>query len=150
MKVVILGCGRIGSGLATLMSREGHEVTIIDRDSNAFRRLGSDFKGNRVVGAGIDQDTLRRAGVENADAFVAVTPGDNTNLMAAQIAKEKYGVPQVTARIYDPIRAEAYSKMGLTTFCSTCVGAGIIKDLLTGQPVRSYEEYAKLTSEFAR
>ena len=150
MRILILGCGRVGAALATLMSREGHEVTIIDRDSAAFRRLGSDFSGTPVVGSGIDQDTLRLAGVENADAFVAVTPGDNTNIMATQIAKAKFGVPRVTARIYDPIRAEAYEKMGISTFCSTCVGAGIIKDLITGQPVRSYEDYARLTSELGR
>lgn len=147
MKVIVLGCGRVGSALATLMSREDHEVSIIDRDSTAFRRLGSDFSGTRVVGNGIDEDVLRRAGVQSADAFVSVTNGDNTNIMAAQIAKEKFDVGRVMARLYDPIRAEAYSKMGIPTFCSTVVGAGIIKDLIAGSPVRSYEEYAKLTSE---
>ncbi|UCH35151.1 MAG: TrkA family potassium uptake protein [Armatimonadota bacterium] len=150
MKILILGCGRVGSALATLMSRENHEVTILDRDSNAFRRLGSDFGGQRVVGNGIDEDILRRAGVQNADAFVSVTNGDNTNIMAAQIAKEKFGVPRVMARIYDPIRAEEYGKMGMATFCSTAVGAGIVRDLITEQPVRSYEEYARLTSELGR
>jgi trk system potassium uptake protein TrkA len=150
MKLVVLGCGRVGSALATLMSRAGHDVRIIDRDSGAFRRLGSDFQGARVVGRGIDEDVLRRAGVHDADAFVSTTSGDNTNIMAAQIAKEKFGVPTVIARIYDPIRAEAYAKMGLTTFCSTCVGAGIISDLLTAQPVKSYEEYSRLTSELGR
>jgi trk system potassium uptake protein TrkA len=129
------------------MSREHHEVRIIDRDSDSFRRLGSDFAGTRVVGRGIDEDVLRRAGVHDADAFISVTSGDNTNIMAAQIAKEKFGVPTVIARIYDPIRAEAYRKMGIATFCSTVVGAGIIKDLITGQPVQRYEDYAKLTSE---
>jgi len=150
MKVVVLGCGRVGSAVATLMSQAGHEVRMIDRDSASFRRLGSDFKGTRVVGRGIDEDVLRRAGIHDADAFISVTSGDNTNIMAAQIAKEKFGVPRVIARIYDPIRAEAYAKMGLTTFCSTCVGAGIIKDLLTGEPVKSYEDYSHLTSELGR
>jgi trk system potassium uptake protein TrkA len=150
MKVLILGCGRVGAGLATLMSRGGHEVTIVDRDGAAFRRLGSDFGGTRIVGSGIDQDTLVRAGIERADAFIAVTPGDNTNIMATQIAKEKYRVERTIARIYDPIRAEAYEKMGVSTYCSTCVGAGIIKDLITGDPVRGYEEYAKLTGELGR
>jgi trk system potassium uptake protein TrkA len=150
MKLVILGCGRVGSALATLMSRENHEVSIVDRDSAAFRRLGSDFAGTRVVGRGIDEDVLRRAGVQDADAFVSVTNGDNTNIMAAQIAKEKFGVRMVIARIYDPIRAEAYSKMGLNTFCSTCVGAGIIKDLVTEQPVKMYSDYARLTAELGR
>ena len=150
MKILILGCGRVGSALATLMSRENHEVCIVDRDSDSFRRLGSDFTGTRVVGRGIDEDVLRRAGVHDADAFVSATSGDNTNIMAAQIAKEKFGVPTVIARIYDPIRAEAYSKMGIATFCSTVVGAGIVKDLITGQPVKRYEDYAKLTSELGR
>ena len=150
MKILILGCGRVGSALATLMSRENHDVRIVDRDSSAFRRLGSDFAGTRVVGIGIDEDVLRRAGVHEADAFVSVTPGDNTNIMAAQIAKEKFGVPTVIARIYDPIRAEAYSKMGITTFCSTVVGAGIVKDLVTGEPVKSYADYVKLMSELGR
>jgi len=150
MKIVILGCGRVGSALATLMSRENHEVRIIDRDGDAFRRLGSDYAGMRVVGIGIDEDVLRRAGIHDADAFVSVTNGDNTNIMAAQIAKERFGVPTVIARIYDPIRAEAYSKMGIKTYCSTVIGAGILEDLVTGQPVKSYEEYAKLTGELGR
>jgi trk system potassium uptake protein TrkA len=150
MKVVIVGCGRVGAALATLMAREGHQVTIADRDVGSFRRLGSDFVGTRLVGSAIDQDTLLRAGVPNADAFIAVTPGDNTNIMATQIAQTKFGVPRAMARIYDPIRAEAYSKMGIATFCSTCVGAGIIRDLIAGDPVRSYEECAKLTGELGR
>ena len=150
MKVVILGCGRVGSALATLMSREQHEVRIVDRESDSFRRLGADFTGMRVVGRGIDEDVLRRAGVHDADVFISVTSGDNTNIMAAQIAKEKFGVGMVIARIYDPIRAEAYGKMGIATFCSTVVGAGIIKDLVTGQAVKSYDDYAKLASELGR
>jgi len=150
MKVLILGCGRIGSALATLMSREHHEVRIIDRDSDAFRRLGSDFGGMRVVGNGIDEDVLHRASIDDADAFISVTNGDNTNIMAAQIAKEKFGVSKVLARIYDPIRAEAYAKMGIGTFCSTVVGAGIIKDLITDQPVKSYAEYTLLMGELGR
>jgi trk system potassium uptake protein TrkA len=150
MKVLILGCGRVGSALATLMSREHHEVRIVDRDSDAFRRLGSDFNGMRVVGNGIDEDVMHRASVDDADVFISVTNGDNTNIMAAQIAKEKFGVAKVLARIYDPIRAEAYSKMGIGTYCSTVVGAGIIKDLVTDQPVKSYAEYATLTSELGR
>jgi trk system potassium uptake protein TrkA len=150
MKVVILGCGRVGSALATLMSREHHEVRIIDRDGDAFRRLGSDFGGMRVVGNGIDEDVLHRAHIDDADAFISVTNGDNTNIMAAQMAKEKFGVSKVLARIYDPIRAEAYTKMGIGTFCSTVVGAGIIKDLITDQPVKSYAEYQLLMGELGR
>ena len=147
MNIIILGCGRTGSTLATSLGNDGHKVSIIDRSTDAFRRLGADFSGNKIVGNGTDEAVLKRAGIETANAFVAVTNGDNTNIMAAQIAKEKFGVSKVLARIYDPIRAEAYAKMGIGTFCSTVVGAGIIKDLITDQPVKSYAEYTLLMGE---
>lgn len=130
MRVVILGCGRSGAYLARKLSGEGHEVTVIDRSSEAFRRLGPDFAGNLVVGTGIDEDVLRQAGIEQADAFVAVTNGDNTNVMAAQVAKEIFGVRRVVCRIYDPLRAEIYRDLGLETICPTLLGANRIAEIL--------------------
>ena len=115
LSVVILGCGRVGSSLARQMAREGHSITIIDLTSDAFRRLGQKFKGQRVVGTGLDQDTLRKAGLDRADVFVAVTQGDNTNIMAAQIAREVFSVGKVVARIYDAKRAAVYERLGIPT-----------------------------------
>ena len=144
MNVIILGCGRIGSTLATAMSRDGHNVTIIDRDSDAFRRLGTDFKGRTVIGNGIDEDILKKSGIENADAFVAVTNGDNTNIMSVQIAKEKFHVPKVIARIYDPIRACAYKELGIETICTTVIGARLIKDFLLGKEWGTVKDYCTI------
>ena len=117
MNIVILGCGRVGTTFARLMYKDGHTVTVIDEQSEAFRRLGTRFKGTRIVGNGIDEDVLRRAGIENADVFVAATQGDNRNIMAAQIAQHTFGVPRVIARIYDPIRADRYRQLGIITLC---------------------------------
>jgi len=130
MRIVILGCGRVGAYLAKMLVAEGHQVTVIDRNAEAFRRLGSDFTGNLVVGTGIDEDVLRRAGIEQAEAFVAVTNGDNTNVMAAQVAKEIFSVPHVICRIYDPWREEIYHALGLETICPTILGATKIKEAL--------------------
>lgn len=128
MKVVIMGCGRTGAELAALLGREGHQVTILDLDAYAFRRLPSDFNGAKLVGNGIDQETLRRAGIEGADAFVAVTQGDNRNVMASQIAKHIFGVPRVVCRIYDPLRADLYEELGLAVFKATRIGARLLKE----------------------
>jgi trk system potassium uptake protein TrkA len=136
LKLLIVGCGRVGSQLASDMDKAGHEVVIIDRDPNQFSRAASrgvltnDFKGNQVVGNGTDADVLRRAGVEDADGFVAVTEGDNRNIMASQIAKHIFKVPRVVARIYDPERADAYEKLGLHTLCPTIEGAKAIEKTL--------------------
>jgi trk/ktr system potassium uptake protein len=136
LRLVIVGCGRVGSQIAANMDREGHEVVIVDRDPNAFSRaanrgvLGNSFKGDQVVGNGTDVDVLKRAGIERADGFVAVTEGDNRNIMASQIAKDVYKVPHVVARIYDPERAEAYEKLGLHTICPTIEGARHIEKVL--------------------
>ncbi len=132
MRVVILGCGRTGAYLARTLAGEGHQVTVIDRKSAAFRRLGDDFPGELVVGTGIDEDVLRRAGIERADAFVAVTNGDNTNVMAAQVAREIFGVRRVVTRIYDPLREEIYRDLGLETICPTLLGASRIREILGG------------------
>lgn len=147
MKVVILGCGRVGSTIATIMSREGHDVTIIDQNPDSFRRLAPGFAGKTVVGNGIDEDTLRRAEVGSADAFVAVTNGDNRNIMSVQIAKVRFNVPKVVARIYDPIRSVAYSKLGIHTLCTTCIGAGIMRDMILDRPFSAVEDYSRFAIE---
>ena len=145
MRVVVLGCGRVGSTLAAILKREGHEVSIIDRDQGAFdkavQRLGSDFAGETIRGVGIDEEVLRHAGIEQADAFVSVTSGDNTNIVAAQIARHRFHVPKVFARVYDPIRAEAYQEAGIETICTTTVGAGIFHDLVMGRPLAEVDQY---------
>lgn len=141
MKVVILGCGRVGSTIATTMARDGHDVTIIDQNPDSFRRLTSDFTGKTVVGNGIDEDTLRKADVDHADAFLAVTNGDNRNIMSVQMAKVRFKVPKVVARIYDPIRASAYAELGIETLCTTCVGSGIMRDMILGRPFGPIEDY---------
>jgi trk system potassium uptake protein TrkA len=131
VKVVIMGCGRVGSTLATLMDQAGHKVTVIDSNSDAFQRLRSDFKGEKIVGNGVDEEILRRAGIETADAFAAVTNGDNRNIMASQIAKEIFNIKKVVCRIYDPIRDSTYREMGMETFCPTLVGAEMLFNSLT-------------------
>jgi trk system potassium uptake protein TrkA len=133
MKVIILGCGRMGSHLARRLDREGHQVTVIDRTSDSFARLGKDFQGKMVLGTGIDEDILRRAGAETADAFVALSAGDNTNAMAAEIAKLVFHIPHVVARLYDPIREETYHSLGLMeTVCPTVMGSDKIYDIIKG------------------
>lgn len=131
MNVVILGCGRVGSTLARMMYKDGHTVTVIDLQSEAFRRLGTRYKGQRIVGNGIDEDVMRRSGIEQADIFVAVTQGDNRNIMAAQIARHVFGVKRVIARIYDPIRADRYRQLGIVTLCTTTIASGLIRDFST-------------------
>lgn len=132
MHIIILGCGRLGAHLARRLDREGHAVTIVDRNGESFARLGSDFRGTMVLGTGIDQDILRRAGIEQADAFIAVTNGDNTNAMAAEIAKVVFHVPRVVARLYDPVREDTYHTLGLMeTVCPTIIGADKIHEIVT-------------------
>ena len=134
MKVVIMGCGRVGAELASTLDQEGHEVTVLDINPDAFRRLPPDFGGQRHGGNGIDQEVLARIGVGEADAFVAVTQGDNRNVMAAQMAKHIFGVPRVVCRIYDPIREELYHMLGLETISPTKVGARLLKEALEREP----------------
>jgi trk system potassium uptake protein TrkA len=133
MKVIIVGCGRLGAHLARRLDHEGHDVTVIDRTSESFSRLGNDFQGKMVLGTGIDEDILRRAGIEGADAFIAVSNGDNTNAMAAEIAKLVFQVPRVVARLYDPVREDTYHTLGLMeTVCPTIMGSNKIHDLVSG------------------
>lgn len=115
MHIVIMGCGRVGSALARTLEEEGHTIAVVDQDPTSFRRLGSAFNGRRVTGVGFDQDTLREAGIEEAGAFAAVSSGDNSNIIAARVAREMFGVENVAARIYDPRRAEVYQRLGIPT-----------------------------------
>jgi len=130
MKAVIMGCGRVGARLAGLLDADGHSVTILDTDTYSFRRLPPTFKGNALVGNGLDQEVLKRAGIEEADAFVATTQGDNRNIIAAQIAKHIFNVPKVVSRIYDPLRQELYSTLGLETISPTTIFAQILREKL--------------------
>ncbi len=130
MKIVILGCGRVGAMLATMMDREGHTVAVIDQSNDAFLRLPAEFGGDVFVGNGVDEDVLIRAGIQEADAFVAVTNGDNRNIMASQIAREIFKVKKVVCRIYDPMREETYHEMGLETFCPTKLGAQLLFNII--------------------
>ncbi|MFG2036992.1 potassium channel family protein [Dactylosporangium sp. NPDC048998] len=115
MHVVIMGCGRVGSTLAQSVEQRGHTVAVIDADADAFRRLGSEFQGTTVTGIGFDREVLLQAGIERADAFAAVSSGDNSNIISARVARETFGVSRVVARIYDPKRAEVYERLGIPT-----------------------------------
>ncbi len=115
MHVVVVGCGRVGSGLGMSLTREGHSVAILDRNPQAFRRLPDDWNGQQVEGSGFDRDDLERAGATRADALAAVTSGDNTNILTVRIARETYAIDRVVARIYDPRRAEIYQRLGIPT-----------------------------------
>lgn len=126
-RVVILGCGRLGSRIAAMRDQAGDAVTVIDADGLAFRRLPDGFRGYTVLGTGIDEDVLRRAGIAEANTFIAVTNDDNPNIMAAQIAQSVFGVPEVIVRIYDVARADVYRDLGLRTICPTTVIADIVQ-----------------------
>ena len=128
MYVIIVGCGRVGAELAQILQGEGHNVVIIDRDPSAFRRLGANFNGITLAGNGFDLDVLVEAGIEKADAFCAVTNGDNTNIMASQIARTIYRVPTVLARVYDPPRAAIYRDLGLHIISGTVLFAAMLRD----------------------
>ncbi|TAK77324.1 MAG: TrkA family potassium uptake protein [Dehalococcoidia bacterium] len=122
MRVVIMGCGRVGAGLAQRLSNEGHEVTILDTNSFAFQRLLPQFSGRRLVGSGTDDRVLIDAGIEKADCFIALASGDNRNILASEKAKEVYGVRNVVTRVRDPLRAELFERLGLKTFSPTSFG----------------------------
>lgn len=110
-----MGCGRVGSTLARSLEARNHTVSVIDNDRDSFRRLGPDFNGDKITGPGFDQAVLKKAGIKRADAFAAVSSGDNSNIIAARVARETFHIPQVVARIYDPGRAEVYQRLGITT-----------------------------------
>ena len=119
MRVIVVGCGRVGAGIAERMARGGHDVTVIDSSTDAFQRLEEDFPGQAIRGDGTDEDVLRRAGAHDADLFFALTEGDNRNVLAAQLATETFKIPKVVAKINDPVRAEAYRELGMATICRT-------------------------------
>ena len=131
MKVIIMGCGRVGEQVSLLMANEGHDVTVIDYDPAALARLGPNFKGRTIKGIGFDRDVLLKAGIEEADAFAATSSSDNANIVAARIAHHIFHVPRVVARLFDPQRAEVYQRLGLVTISSTTWGAERIHELLT-------------------
>ena len=128
MKIVIMGCGRVGAQLAALLDADGHTVTVLDTDIRSFRRLKPTFGGTALVGNGIDQEALKRANIKKADVFVALTQGDNRNVMAAQIAKHIFNVPRVICRIYDPLRRELYDALGLEAFSPTTIFAQLVRE----------------------
>ncbi len=128
MKIIIMGCSRVGAMLATLLSADGHEITVLDTDANSFRRLPSDFSGTALLGNGIDHVLLKKAGVENIDVFVAVTQGDNRNIMACQIAKHIFNVPRVLCRIYDPLRQELFTSLGVESLSPTTIFAQLLRE----------------------
>jgi len=137
MQIIIMGCGRVGSQTANLLSEAGHSISIIDIEEKSFSRLGKNFKGKKVLGFGYDKEVLERAGIEEADAFAALSPGDNRNIVGALIAKKEYKVPIVVARIYDPVRAIVYNKLGITTISPTRWGANKIKELICYNDINS-------------
>jgi trk system potassium uptake protein TrkA len=139
MKILIMGCGRVGARLAGLLDIEGHAVTILDTDAYSFRRLPAEFGGTALVGSGIDEEVLTKAGIEETDAFIALTQGDNRNIMAAQIAKHIFKVPRVLCRIYDPLRRELFNSLGIEAFSPTTIFAQMLKEKLESAP----EEEAK-------
>ena len=130
MRIVIVGCGRVGAELATDLSVHGHEVGVIDSRPEAFNRLGKAFRGKAVVGVGFDRDVLVEAGIQRADAFASVTSGDNTNIVSAIIARNIFRVPKIVARIADPLRAEIYRRLGIPTISPTVWGANEIREIL--------------------
>lgn len=131
MKIIIMGCGRVGSQVSQLLVTRGHDVTVIDHDANALARLGADFRGKVVQGLGFDKNVLLEAGVQTAEGFIAASSSDNANIVAARIARTIFRVPRVVARLYDPVRAEVYKRLGLTTISSTQWGAERIVEVVT-------------------
>ncbi|MBD5605570.1 MAG: TrkA family potassium uptake protein [Candidatus Eremiobacteraeota bacterium] len=148
MKYLIVGCGRVGATLSKLLTAESHDVTVVDENPAAFKRLGQHFAGRVEVGTGIDYDVLKRAGAEGADGFVAVTDGDNRNVMAALIAQRMFKIKKIVARIYDPPRGQLYRELGIETVCPTTIGAKIVRDKLMHMPYESVPsfDFGKLSS----
>jgi trk system potassium uptake protein TrkA len=135
MKIIVMGCGRVGEQLARLLVDESHQVSVIDYDAKALERLGPNFKGQKVIGVGFDRDVLIKAGIEQADAFAAASASDNANIVAARIAHNIFHVPRVVARLFDPQRAEIYRRLGMLTISSTTWGAERLRELLTSADI---------------
>ena len=132
MNVLIMGCGRVGARLAAMLDAEGHDVTIMDVNAQSFARLDPEFRGAAVLGDGTEEESLRKAGVEEADAFVATTEGDNYNIMAAQLAKRLFNVSKVVCRVYDPPRGELFQTLGLEVISPTTIVAQLLKEKVEG------------------
>lgn len=130
MRIVILGCGRVGARLAFVLDTEGHKVVVIDESRQAFQHLDEKFNGSMVIGHGLDDQAIKEAELNKADAFIAVTDSDNVNLMAVQIAKEKFGITRCIARVYDPKRAAAFKEIGIITVCPTIMMTDMLKETL--------------------
>lgn len=130
MNIIIVGCGRVGALLAENLAAKDHDVTVIDQEMSSFDRLPPNFKGHTILGSGTDMDVQRRAGIEQADALVACTPGDNRNIAASQVAREIFHVPKVVVRINDPLRGEVFRDLGLQTVCPTLLGAELVRKAL--------------------
>ena len=141
MNYLIVGCGRVGATVAKLLGAESHDVVVVDENPAAFKRLGPHFSGRVEVGTGIDYDVLQRAGAQKADGFVAVTDGDNRNVMAALIAQRMFGIKKIVARIYDPPRGQLYRELGIETVCPTTIGAKIVRDKLMHMPYESVPSF---------
>ena len=133
MKIIIMGCGRVGAQLASMLDTDGHQITVLDIDAHSFRRLPPSFSGTALVGDGTDEEMLKKAGIAEADAFVAVTQGDNRNVMGAQIAKNIFNVRRVVCRIYDPLRKDVYEALGLEAVSPTTVFAQLLRDKLLAE-----------------
>lgn len=130
MYIIIMGCGRVGAQLTKVLTLEGHDITVIDKNPEAFERLPKNFRGRKITGVGFDEEVLEKSGINRADAFIAVTNGDNTNIVAALVAKNRFRVPKVIARIYDPVRERLYQHLGVQCISSTAWAANKIKDLI--------------------
>ena len=150
MKVIIMGCGRRGAALAVMLDEEGHDVTVLDTDAAAFSFLPDNFGGSEIVGNGIDEDSLRRAGIDQADAFVSTTRGDNRNVMAAQMAKHIFSVPRVITLVHDPIREEMYRSLGIRTVSPTRIVAHSLKEVLLAEEPPPDDEEARAPLEGQR
>lgn len=133
MKAVILGCGQVGSELATRLASAGLEVTVLDRGEDAFRQLPEDFAGSTVTGDGLDDESLKRAGIEKAQVFVAATAEDNFNLMAGQLVKARFKVPKIIVRVYDPDKAALFGGLDISTYCPTKETATAMERMITGE-----------------
>lgn len=147
MRVVIFGCGRTGSALALQLASKGHSVTVIEQNPPAVRRLGDSPPCEVVIGSGLENDVLERAGIEEADVFFALTRGDNTNLMAAQIVRIKYGTKRVCVKVADPLRAEAYRKLGYFCITPSLLTAGMMRDWVQDEPFGTVDSYNNLPEE---
>lgn len=143
MKVIVMGCGRIGSLVSKLLDTANHDVTVIDHDANADGRLGPTFKGRIIKGLGFDRNVLLQAGIEQTEAFVSASQSDNANIVAARIARNIFHVPRVVARLYDPRRAEIYQRLGLTTISSTNWGAERICQVLTHTDLDVWDTFGR-------